>query len=294
MTPLGTPGVVLHRDLFERLRRDGWRVREVGGTDPELLTPEGTPWRATRMPEAAYRTLEAPLLAACARLAAAGTSARRSHVLLLEGMDASGKSGLVRRLAAACPAGTVTVVRLPPLTQTGWAHLAAYRDAVRERPGLVVLDRSWYRRPMVEGVMGYCAPAEAAWALDHATVLEEELLDAGHAVAKLYLDVSRAEQAARLAVRHLLPRLEHTLTDHDLAAANCWDALDRTRRAVQAVTAAPVRWTDVPADDKRRARLTALRHTVDLLSARAGTDDGPARDDDPGRPCAGSGTERSR
>ncbi len=292
MTSLGAPGVALDRDLLERMRREGWQVREVGGTDPELLTPDGTPWRPARMPPDVYLTLEAPLLAACSRLASAASAARRSHVLLLEGMDASGKSGLVRRLAAACPAGAVTVVRLPPLTQTGHAYLATYRDAVRDRTGLVVLDRSWYRRPMVEGVMGYCSPEEASWVLDHATLLEEELTAAGHVVAKLYLDVSRAEQAARLAVRHLLPRLGHTLTDHDLAAATRWDALDRTRRAVQAATATPVRWTDVPADDKRRARLTALRLAVDLLADRAGAGDDPARDDDPVRRWAATRAER--
>ena len=266
----------LSLQLFDRLKAAGWSVRERDGTDPELIEPDGcvhAAWRtgypyAEKLDAADYAASEARLLGRLGALMDASAAAGRRCVVVVEGPDAAGKSGFVRRLARVGGGAGPAVVRMPPLAERGDDYLAVYRRAIDRSTGLQLFDRSWYRRPVLEVVMGYCDPAEAAEeVLERVVRFEESLCRSGVELVKCWLDLSRAEQAARLAVRRLHPRLRHTLSEHDIAAWNRWDDLAAARDAALKMTDRPgASWMVVQANDKKRARIALMQHVLRTLA----------------------------
>jgi polyphosphate kinase 2 (PPK2 family) len=114
--------------------------------------------------------------------------------------------------------------------------------------------------------MGFCTKAEQRAFLDEVPAFEEMLMRAGVVLIKYYLDVSRAEQRARLAARRKDPLSQWKLSPIDAAAQKKWKAYSKARDEMLASThTARSPWTIVRADDKRRARLAVIRDLLDRV-----------------------------
>jgi polyphosphate kinase 2 (PPK2 family) len=195
----------------------------------------------------AYRRALAEL-----RRALSAVVGRRSALVVIEGRDAAGKTGAIRRLVKGLRARVAHLgppVRGAPYLDRWW----------REVPGpgeLVVCDRSWYNRAALEPVMGYCTPAERTAFLAEVPAFELEIAARGVALVKLLLDVSRAEQARRLARRR-------RLTAIDAAARAHYETYGALMDEAVAHTGG---WIRICADDKRAARLAVFREVIAALA----------------------------
>ena len=130
-----------------------------------------------------------------------------------------------------------------------------------QSPGEIVLfDRSWYNRAVVEPVMGFCTPEQTQQFLGEVPFFERCLVDSGIYLVKLWLDVSRKEQKRRFKQRRVDPIRRWKLSPVDIASLDLWDnyteAIDHMFRFTESPLAP---WTIIRSDDKRRARLNAIR-----------------------------------
>jgi polyphosphate kinase 2 len=192
----------------------------------------------------------------------------RKVVLVFEGRDAAGKGGTIKRFTEHLNPRGATVVALDrpsPREQTQWyfqryvAHLPAAGE-------IVMFDRSWYNRAGVERVMGFCTEAEYREFLRRAPQFEEALVRSGITLVKFWFSVSQQEQRTRFVIRHLDPVRQWKLSPIDLASLNRWDEYTSAKAKMFAATHtehAP--WTVVKSNDKKRGRLEAMRHVLNLF-----------------------------
>jgi polyphosphate kinase 2 len=189
-------------------------------------------------------------------------SSRRRMIVLFEGRDAAGKGGTIRRVTRFMNEKHYRVVALGKPTeeqQTQW-YFQRY-DAQFPTGGEVVLfDRSWYNRAMVEPIFGFCTDEEYDNFIRGVTGFEKDLVRQGTVLVKLYFSVTKTEQARRFARRHVVPLRQWKLCEVDMQAQERWD--DFTERKYQMLKrtstfAAP--WTIVRSGDKQRARLNAMK-----------------------------------
>ncbi len=195
---------------------------------------------------------------------AAQTSAERV-VVVLEGRDTAGKDGAIRVLVEHLAVRATRVVALPKPSdreKTQW-WFQRYVDHLPAAGELVIFNRSWYNRAGVEVVMGFSTPTEQAAFLRDAPEFERMLVESGIKIAKYWLDISKAEQAQRLAARRDDPLKALKVSPLDAVAQEKWDAYSAARDEMLMRTSTPLApWTCVRADHKKRARLALM---ADLL-----------------------------
>ena len=190
----------------------------------------------------------------------------RKVLVILEGRDAAGKDGTIKRIAEHLSPREVRVVapgKPSDREETEWyfqrytAHLPAAQE-------IVLFNRSWYNRAGVEYVMKFCTRAEQEAFLEAVPGFEQMLVRSGIHLLKYYLDISRPEQARRLRERRRDPLKQWKLSPVDEAAQEHWGDYSRARDQMfvrSHTREAP--WMVVRADDKRQARLNVIR---DMLS----------------------------
>jgi polyphosphate kinase 2 (PPK2 family) len=140
------------------------------------------------------------------------------------------------------------------------AHLPAAGE-------LVILNRSWYNRGGVEPVMGFCTPEQNAVFLDETPVFERMLIGDGVRMVKLWLDISRKEQATRLEARKTDPLKTLKISPLDAVAQEKWDDYSRARDEMLSRThSAESPWVIVHTDKKARARTAIMRHLLHALA----------------------------
>lgn len=212
-----------------------------------------------------YRKLLEPMteeLVAMARWAKA-TDAR--IVVIFEGRDTAGKGGAIRAVRDKLnPRQCRTVALSKPsedeLTQWYFQRYVAHLPHAGE---IVLFDRSWYNRPGVERVMGYCSEEQAEEFLRQAPVFEKMLTDDGILLFKYWLTTDQEKQEERLRERLEDPLKRWKLSPVDLAARGKYDAYTKAREAMlRATHTGNAPWTLVDFNDQRRGRLTLIR---DLL-----------------------------
>jgi len=190
----------------------------------------------------------------------------RRLLVIFEGRDAAGKDGVIKRIIAHQSPRETRVVALGKPTdrdRSSWyfqrwvAHLPAGGE-------FVLFNRSWYNRAGVERVMGFCTETEYARFLRDVAPFERLLADEGIIVLKYYLDISRAEQAARLEDRRTNPLKQWKISPVDAAALEKFDAYTEARDAMLTATGDAARWRVVRADSKYHARLNVIR---DILAS---------------------------
>lgn len=183
-------------------------------------------------------------------------------VVVFEGRDAAGKGGTIERFRENLNARGARVIALGTPTETErtqW-YFQRYVDHLPAGGEIVFLDRSWYNRAVVEHVFGFCTAAERARFFAQVLPFEEMMANEGIRLFKIWLNVGRAEQLRRFLQRERDPLKQWKLSRIDIDGLSRWDdyskaiteTLDRTHSG-----AAP--WTVILADDKKRARLAAIR-----------------------------------
>lgn len=189
-------------------------------------------------------------------------STGRRMIILFEGRDAAGKGGTIRRVTRYMNEKHYRVVALGKPTEeqkTQWffqKYIAQF-----PRGGEVVLfDRSWYNRAIVEPVFGFCTPEEYENFMHGVTGFEKDLVRQGTILVKLYFSVTREEQARRFEKRKTDPLRQWKLSEVDLQAQDRWDEftyqkLEMLRKTH--TTYAP--WIIIRSNNKHKARLNAMK-----------------------------------
>lgn len=189
-------------------------------------------------------------------------------LIILEGRDASGKDGTIKRIVQHLSPRETRVVALGKPSdrdRTSWyfQRYAAYLPMAQE---LVLFNRSWYNRAGVERVMGFCTEAEHEEFMDSVANFENMLVGSGVKLLKYYLDISKAEQKRRLRDRKTDPFKQWKVSPIDDQATKHWKAYSLARNEMLACSHNPMApWTLVRADDKRLARLNIIKDLLDRL-----------------------------
>jgi polyphosphate kinase 2 len=189
-------------------------------------------------------------------------------VVVFEGRDAAGKGGTIKRFREHMnPRGARHVALAKPTeTERGEWYFQRYVRQLPTSGEVTLFDRSWYNRAGVERVMGFCTPDEYALFLRQAPDFERWLVDDGIRLFKLWLAVNRQEQRRRLEARRADPLKTWKLSPIDHASLDNWDAYTEAAGAMFATTHTPVApWAVVNSNDKRSARINALRHVLHAL-----------------------------
>jgi polyphosphate kinase 2 len=186
-------------------------------------------------------------------------------VLVFEGRDAAGKGGTIKRFTEHLnPRGAYVVALDKPSererTQWYFQRYVQHLPAARE---IVLFDRSWYNRAGVERVMCYCTADEYLEFMQQAPEFERMLVDSGIQLVKFWFSVTRGEQRSRFIVRQIDPVRQWKLSPTDLASLDKWDAYTEAKEAMFLHTdTAHAPWTVIKSNDKKRARLEAMRHVL--------------------------------
>ena len=200
---------------------------------------------------------------------------------LFEGRDAAGKDGTIKRIIEHSAPRYTRAVSLPKpsnreASQWYFQRYVAHLPTAGE---WVIFNRSWYNRAGVEPVMEFCTPQEHAVFLRDVTALEPMLASADIRLTKIWLDISKDEQAKRLRERMADPIKRLKISDLDAHAQEKWAAYSAARDEMLTRThtaAAP--WICVRADDKSTARANVIRHLLHDLAPSSQRDKTPPPD----------------
>ncbi|MGH3213907.1 MAG: polyphosphate kinase 2 [Trebonia sp.] len=185
--------------------------------------------------------------------------------VVFEGRDTAGKGGTIKRITERVSPRVFRIVALPTPTEREKSQMYVQRY-VQHFPAageVVIFDRSWYNRPGVERVMGFCTPEEADRFLTLAPAWERAMTESGIVLLKYWLEVSPEEQTRRLESRINDPRKIWKLSPMDLKSYSRWFDYSRARDAMFAATdTAWAPWYIADANDKKRARLNIISHLL--------------------------------
>ncbi len=186
-------------------------------------------------------------------------------VILFEGRDAAGKGGTIKRMMEHLnPRGArVVALEKPTEVEKGQWYFQRYIQHLPSAGEMVLFDRSWYNRAGVERVMGFCSAAEYLEFMRQAPDFERMLARSGIRLFKFWFSVSRGEQLRRFKSREHDPLKQWKLSPVDLASLDKWDDYTEAKEAMFFHTdTADAPWTVIKSDDKKRARLNAMRHVL--------------------------------
>jgi polyphosphate kinase 2 len=183
-------------------------------------------------------------------------------IVLFEGRDAAGKGGAIRRVTRFMNEKHYRVVALgrPTEEQRSQWYFQRYVAQFPAGGEMVLFDRSWYNRAMVERVFGFCSPKEYRDFLHGVTGFEKDLVRQGTILVKLYYSVTREEQASRFERRRTDPLRQWKLSEIDLQAQDRWD--DFTIHKYEMLTRTDTRaapWLIVRSNSKEQARLNTMK-----------------------------------
>ncbi|MFF8973528.1 polyphosphate kinase 2 [Streptomyces sp. NPDC014995] len=193
-------------------------------------------------------------------------------VLIFEGRDAAGKGGTIQRFTERLNPRGANIVALdkPTEREKGQWYFQRYINHLPGPGEIVFFDRSWYNRAGVERVMGFCTQHECELFFQQCPVFEKMLVEDGVILVKFWFSVSRAEQRTRFAIRQVDPVRQWKLSATDLQSLDLWDEYTTAKvEMFRATDTEHAPWTVVKSNDKRRARLEAMRsllHRVDYAA----------------------------
>jgi polyphosphate kinase 2 len=186
-------------------------------------------------------------------------------LILLEGRDAAGKDGTIKRIVQHLSPRETRVVALgkPSDRDRGSWYFQRYVAYLPSTQEFVLFNRSWYNRAGVERVMGFCTDEEYEEFMQTVLGFEHMLVKSGIRLLKYYLDISRDEQRRRLEDRRKDPLKQWKISPIDAEAQERWDDYSRARNEMFARTHnALTPWIVVRADDKRSARVNLIRDVL--------------------------------
>ena len=189
-------------------------------------------------------------------------------IVLFEGRDAAGKGGTIRRVTRYMNEKHYRVVALGKPTEeqrTQW-YLQRYVAQFPHGGEMVLFDRSWYNRAMVEPVFGFCTEEEYTNFLRGVVGFEKDLVRQGTILVKLYFSVSKKEQQRRFDRRRDDPLRQWKLSEIDVQAQAYWDDFTEKKYEMLRRTHTPATpWTVIRSEVKHNARLNAMRVILDAV-----------------------------
>ena len=192
----------------------------------------------------------------------------RKIVILFEGRDAAGKGGTIKRFTEHLNPRGARVVALDKPTDRERSQWY-FQRYVRHLPSageIVFFDRSWYNRAGVERVLGFCSPNEYLEFMRQAPDFERMLVRSGIILFKYWFSVTSEEQKRRFVSRETEPLKKWKISPVDRRSLKKWDEYTEAKEAMFFYTdTADAPWTIVKSDDKKRARLNAMRHFLSQL-----------------------------
>jgi polyphosphate kinase 2 len=250
------------------------RLEEGGESETvSLPNPDQDTWRQdypydTKMTEKEYQAAKRSLQIELLKMQGWVKATQAKVALLFEGRDAAGKGGTIKRFTENLnPRGARVVALEKPSEReaTQW-YFQRYISVLPSGGEIVLFDRSWYNRAGVERVMGFCTPLEYLEFMRQAPDLERMLVRSGTHLIKFWFSVTRQEQRRRFAARHTDPVRRWKLSPMDLQSLDKWEAYTEAKEAMFFYTdTADAPWTVIKSNDKKRARIEALRCVLSKL-----------------------------
>lgn len=189
-------------------------------------------------------------------------------VLLFEGRDAAGKGGTIKRFTEHMNPRGARVVALDKPTQEerGQWYFQRYTKLLPTNGEIVFFDRSWYNRAGVEKVMDYCSQEEYMRFISQVGTFEEMLTNSGIKLIKFWFSVSREEQLRRFMARILDPLKRWKISPTDIASLQHWESYTLAKETMFFNSdTADNPWIIIRSDDKKRARLNAMRYVLNQI-----------------------------
>ncbi|MFE9723251.1 polyphosphate kinase 2 [Streptomyces sp. NPDC005794] len=281
---------MVERDRVEKQLLDGLTVDTSRPEQPILLDAAGRPiktWRENypyvrKIRRKEYERIKRILQIEMLKLQRWTKDTGARVVVVCEGRDAAGKGGTIQRFTERLNPRGARIVALdkPTDRERGQWYFQRYAAHLPAPGEIVFFDRSWYNRAGVERVMGFCTPPEYELFLRQCPAFEQMLVDDGIVVVKFWFSVSRAEQRTRFAIRQVDPVRQWKLSPTDIDSLDRWD--DYTTAKIDMFRATDTEhapWTVVKSNDKRRARLEAMRSLLARVDYAAKDADAVGRPD---------------
>lgn len=188
--------------------------------------------------------------------------------MIFEGRDAAGKGGTIKRITEHLnPRGARVVALEKPsdIERSQW-YFQRYVKHLPSAGEIVMFDRSWYNRSMVEPVMGFCTEREHHKFLKDAPEFEDMIVDENIKIFKFYFSVSKEEQARRFNERENDPLKQYKLSPVDKESQKLWNEYSLAKFMMLSATHTEVApWTIVKSDDKKKARINCIKHILNYV-----------------------------
>lgn len=189
-------------------------------------------------------------------------------LMIFEGRDAAGKGGTIKRITEHLnPRGArVVALEKPSDKEASQWYFQRYTEHLPSAGEIVLFDRSWYNRSMVEPVMGFCTEREHHKFLKDAPKFEKMIAEEDIKIFKFYFSVSKDEQARRFKARETDPLKQYKLSPVDKESQRLWNEYTLAKFMMLTAThteAAP--WTIVKSDNKKKARINCIKHILNFV-----------------------------
>ena len=274
-------GMETGHDDFDTISEMFDDFEDEAADDPELAKEMGLPahfgddqaWTHgypydTKMSRKEYEREKRRLQVELLKMQAWVKETGQKIIIIFEGRDAAGKGGSIKRFTEHLnPRGARTVALATPTERekSQW-YFQRYVQHLPAGGEIVFMDRSWYNRAGVERVMGFCTGPQYLEFMRSCPEFERMLVNSGTILVKLWFSVGRDEQMHRFHRRSKDPVRQWKLSPTDLASLDKWDAYTRAKEAMFFYTdTADAPWTVIKSNDKKRARLEAMRHVLSVL-----------------------------
>ncbi len=189
-------------------------------------------------------------------------------LMVFEGRDAAGKGGTIKRITEHLnPRGArVVALEKPSNTETSQWYFQRYVKHLPSAGEIVLFDRSWYNRAMVEPVMDFCTERQHHKFLRDVPGFEQMIVDDDIKIFKFYFSVSKKEQEKRFKARETDPLRQYKLSPVDKESQKLWDEYSLAKYMMLSAThteAAP--WTIIKSDNKKKARINCIKHILNFV-----------------------------
>jgi len=189
-------------------------------------------------------------------------------LMIFEGRDAAGKGGTIKRITEHLnPRGArVVALEKPNDKEISQWYFQRYTKHLPSAGEIVLFDRSWYNRAMVEPVMGFCTERQHHKFLKDAPAFEKMIVDEDIEIFKFYFSVSKAEQAKRFKARESDPLKQYKLSPVDKESQRLWDEYTLAKFMMLSATHTQIApWTIVKSDNKKKARINTIKHILNYV-----------------------------
>lgn len=189
-------------------------------------------------------------------------------IIVFQGRDAAGKGGAIRRITERINPRHMRIVALPKPTedeQSQW-YFQRYVEQFPKAGEMVLFDRSWYNRAVVEPVNGFCTQEEYHIFMNQVNDFERMILESGIHLVKIYMSISKKEQAKRFADIKADPLKQWKMTKLDEKAQGLWDQYTEYKNAMFEKTNTEISpWKIIRANRKTEARINVINHILNSI-----------------------------